>query len=64
MPWYLLVDALVPVQVGQAEADVVPVRGRAEGRVARVGVHTDVVQRVGTSQPGQEKKGMFTYNLY
>ena len=64
MTYYLLVDAFVPMQVGQAEADVVPVRGRAEGRVAWVGVHTDVVQRVGTSKPGQERKGFFTYYFY
>jgi len=43
--------ALIAMEIRQAEADIMPVRGNAAFRSARVGVHADVVQGVGPTKP-------------
>lgn len=48
--------SVVPVQVTQAEADVVPVLRDVQRRVAHVPVHADVVQRIRSPQPALKTK--------
>lgn len=48
--------SVVSVQVTQAEADVVPVLGDVQRRVAHVSVHANVVQRIRSPQPALKTK--------